>query len=183
MERMSRLPGRAVKHFGWTVQRHQLWLTESHLLCREISVYRETVTRYYYRDIQAIVSGTTTSWRTCNWLAGSLLVFLSGCAIFAAVTGSNVSYVLALFTAGITLAILLGNLALGPSCKTTPYTAAAEAPLHSLGRTRSTEKALNLLLPFIEAAQRDLAPVPEEAPAEAVDSGSDSASEAEDVEQ
>lgn len=165
MEKMSRLPGHAVKNFGWSVQRHQLWLTESHLLCREISGFREQVTRYYYRDIQAVVTAPTNHWKTCNWLAGSLLVFLSGCAVYAAITGSAVAYVLAVVAAAFTLVVLLGNLILGPSCKTTLYTAATEAPLHSLGRRRGTEKALQLLVPFIESAQRDFtypaAPAPD----------------------
>lgn len=157
MVRMSRLPGNAIKNFGWSVQRHQLWLTESYLLCREISGFREEVTRYYYRDIQAVVTAPTNQWKTCNWLTGSLLVFLSGCAIYAAITGSSVAYVLAVVAAVVTLIVLLGNLILGPSCKTTLYTAATEAPLHSLGRRRSAEKTVRLLVPFVEAAQRDLA--------------------------
>lgn len=155
MARMKRLPGRSIKYFGWAMQRHQLWLADDYLLCREIAGYRETVTRYYYRDIQAIVTGATSSWRTCNWLTGSLLVFLSGCAIYAAIAGSTTAYVLALAAAAVTLAILLGNLILGPSCTTTLYTAAAEAPLYSLGRRRSTEKAIGRLLPYIEAAQQE----------------------------
>lgn len=158
METASRLPGRSVKYFGWAVQRHQLWLTESYLLSREITLFQEEVRRYYYRDIQALVLGPTSNWKSCNWLAGSLLVFLSGCALFAAVLGSTPAYVLAVFCAALPFGILLGNLVLGPTCRVTVYTAAAEAPLYSLGRRRSAEKALARLAPFIEAAQRDLAP-------------------------
>ncbi|MBX3177229.1 MAG: hypothetical protein KF886_07715 [Candidatus Hydrogenedentes bacterium] len=158
METASRLPGRSVKYFGWAAQRQQLWLTEEYLLSREIALFQEEVRRYYYRDIQAVVLGPSPSWKTCNWLAGSLLVFLSGCAVFAAALGSTPAYVFALFCAAAPLGILLGNLVLGPTCRVTLYTAAAEAPLYSLGRRRSAEKALNRLAPFIEAAQRDMAP-------------------------
>jgi hypothetical protein len=155
MERMQRLPGRSIKYFGWGIQRHQLWLAEGYLLSREISVVQEEVRRYHYRDIQAIVYTPTNHWKTCNWLAGSLLVFLSCCGIFAAILGSTPAYILAAITAAAPLIVLLGNLLLGPSCHTVLYTAAAEAPLYSLGRQRGAEKAIARLLPFIQAAQRD----------------------------
>ena len=158
MARMSRLPGRAIKHFGWAMQRHQLWMAEEYLLSREITILQEDVRRYYYRDIQAIVSTPTRTWITCSWLAGALLVFLVGCGILAAVMGSPVAVALAAITGSVPLVILLGNLILGPSCKTTLYTAAADAPLFSLGRRRAADRAIARLLPFIEAAQRGMTP-------------------------
>ena len=156
MERMQRLPGRSKKYFGWGARRYQLWLTESNLLSREIAGYSETVRRYYYRDIQAIVTGPTGAWRTFTLLTGLLLLFLVFCAGLAAYLGSDVAFVLAFIAGAFDLALLLGNLVLGPSCKTVLYTAVAEAPLYSLGRSRSAERAIALLTPFIEAAQRDL---------------------------
>jgi hypothetical protein len=156
MSRMSRLPGRSIKNFGWALQRHQLWLTEQYLMSREISMFEEVVRRYYYREIQAILTGPTTRFRTCNWLAGSLLVFLFVCAVAASLTGSTVAFALSAAAAVVPLIILVGNLLLGPTCRTTLYTAAAEVELHSLGRRRSAEKAIALLLPFVEAAQRDV---------------------------
>jgi len=155
MARLSRLPGRSIKYFGWAMQRHQLWLTEEYILSREITMLQEEVRRYYYGDIQAIVTSPTRSYVTCNWLAGSLIVFLAACLGLSAFVGSPVAIVLAVVAAVVPLVILLGNLMLGPTCKTTLYTAAAEAPLYSLGRQRSTAKAITSLLPFVEAAQRD----------------------------
>lgn len=155
---MSRLPGRAIKHFGWAMQRHQLWMSEAYLLSREITLLQEEVRRYYYRDIQAIVCTPTRTWIIGNWLAGSLLGFLAACGTLAAVLDSPVAMVLAVITGVVPLIILLGNLILGPTCKTTLYTAAAEAPLHSLGRRRAAERAVTRLLPFIQAAQQMRAP-------------------------
>jgi len=158
MARMSRLPGRAIKHFGWAMQRHQLWMSEEYLLSREITLIQEDVRRYYYRDIQAIISTPTRTWITCSWLAGTLLVILAACGILAAVMGSPVAVALAAVSGAVPLAILLGNLILGPSCRTMLYTAATEATLHSLGRQRAADRAVALLLPFIEAAQRGVTP-------------------------
>lgn len=160
MEQMRRLPGRSIRHFGLGFQRHQLWLTETHVLYREIFGYREDVKRFYYRDIQAIVSTPTSSWKTCSWIAGSLLVFLAICGGVSAYLGAMMPFALAWVLATVSLVILLGNFVLGPSCSTTLYTAAAEAPLYSLGRKRSAEKAIARISAMAQEAQRDR-PAPE----------------------
>lgn len=157
MERMTRLPGRSIRHFGLGFQRHQLWLSGEYVLYREIFGYREDVKRFYYRDIQAIVCTPTGSWRTCSWLSGSLLVFLVICGALSAYEGVMLPFALAWIGATFSLVILLGNLVLGPSCSTTLYTAAAEAPLYSLGRKRSAEKAVASISEQVQQAQRDMA--------------------------
>lgn len=157
MERMKRLPGRSVRHFGLGFQRHQLWLAGEYVLYREIFGYREEVKRFYYRDIQAIVCTPTRSWRTCSWLSGSLLIFLAICGGVSAYQGVMLPFALAWIGATFSLAILLGNLVLGPSCSTMLYTAAAEAPLFSLGRRRSAEKAIARISERIQQAQQGMA--------------------------
>lgn len=165
---MKRLPGRSIRYFGLGFQRHQLWLAESHVLYREIFGYHEDVKRFYYRDIQAIVCTPTGSWRVCNWLAGSLLLFLAICGGISAYQGYMVPFVLAWIAATLALSILLGNLVLGPSCRTTLYTAAAEAPLYSLGRKRSAEKAIARITAMVQQAQQNMAKVPQPEAAEPV---------------
>ncbi len=161
MEQMRRLPGRSIRHFGLGFQRHQLWLTESHVLYREIFGYREDVKRFYFRDIQAIVCTPTRTWRVCSWLAGSLLVFLAICGGVSAYLGYMLPFAMAWILATVALVILLGNLVLGPSCATTLYTAAAEAPLYSLGRKRSAEKAIARIAVMVQHAQKDMVEVPQ----------------------
>lgn len=156
MERMKRLPGRSIRHFGLGFQRHQLWLAEEYVLYREIFGYSEEVKRFYYRDIQAVVCTPTGSWRTCSWLSGLLLVFLVICGGLSAYEGIMVPFALAWIGATFSLVILMGNLVLGPSCSTTLYTAAAEAPLYSLGRKRSAEKAIVWIGERVQQAQRDM---------------------------
>jgi hypothetical protein len=156
METMRRLPGRSMRNFGWSFQRHQLWLADTHVLYREIFGYREDVKRFYFRDIQAIVCTPTSTWETCSWLSAALLVFLAICGGFFAYLGAMVPFTIAWVLATLALMILLGNLVLGPSCSTTLYTAAAEAPLYSLGRKRSAEKAIARISARVQDAQRDL---------------------------
>ncbi len=157
---MRRLPGRSIRHFGLGFQRHQLWITESHVLYREIFGYREDVKRFYFRDIQAIVCTPTRTWRVCSWLAGSLLVFLAICGGVSAYLGYMLPFAMAWILATVALVILLGNLVLGPSCSTTLYTAAAEAPLYSLGRKRSAEKSIARIAVMVQHAQKDMVEVP-----------------------
>ncbi len=168
MLKMSRLPGRAVKRFGWSLERHQLWLSGEYLLHREISGYREEVKRYYYGDIQAIVSGPSLGFRTCNILCLLVLSLLSLLALAMYLTSASVTaYTLVFLGAGLSGFTLSGNLIFGPTCKTTLYTATSEAQLYSLGRRRSTEKAIARILPFIEAAQGAYAaPTPSTEPVE-----------------
>ena len=161
MEQMRRLPGRSIRQFGISFQRHQLWLAETHVLYREIFGYREEVKRFYFRDIQAIVCTPTSRWKTCSWLAGSLLVFLAICGGVSAYLGAMVPFVLAWVLATLALTILLGNLVLGPSCSTTLYTAAAEAPLYSLGRKRSAEKTIARITAMVQHAQQDMGEEPQ----------------------
>jgi hypothetical protein len=155
MPTMTRLPGRATKTFGFTTLRYQLWLTPEYLMFREIAGYRETVKRYYYTDIQAIVTTPTRAGRICT-LVTSILV-LAAIALTVAVTRTAVPDAIAvipLFLGFIALLVLVGNLFFGPTCSTTLYTATSEARLFSLGRQWATRRALERILPFIEAAQR-----------------------------
>lgn len=156
MLKMSRLPGRSVKSFGCSFQRHQLWMSHEYLLYREISGYREEVKRFYYRDIQAIVCGSTRSWRVFNWLCGVIALFgLVWIFYTLFLGGTRLPLFFPIFFLGVSAPLLLGNLWLGPTCKTTLYTATSEAPLYSLGRRRSARKAIDLVMPFIEAAQSE----------------------------
>lgn len=160
---MIRLPGRSLRKFGGSPKRYQLWLTPEYLLFREIASYRESVKRYYYSDIQAIVSGPTRHAQWCTIISGVLFLVFGGLGAYVLLADYYASAVaLAIFPlalAAIALLILLGNLFLGPTCKTTLYTATSEARLYSLGRQRSAARAMDRLLPYIEAAQgREAAP-------------------------
>lgn len=156
MERIRRLPGRAVRHFGFGVQRHQLWLADKFLLYREILGWREDVRRFYYEDIQAVVCTPTGHGRTCTRVTLAILVIALPVAFWATWAGNPAAFVLSWIVAVVVLVILLGNLFLGPTCRTTLYTATAEAPLFSLGRMRSADRAIARLSERIADAQAHL---------------------------
>lgn len=165
MERMRRLPGRAVRHFGFGVQRHQLWLADKFLLYREILGWREDVRRFYYEDIQGVVCTPTGHGRACTGVTFAILVVALPAAIWATWVGNPVAFVLSWIVSVVVLVILLGNLFLGRTCRTTLYTATAEAPLYSLGRMRSADRAIARLSERIAQAQAHLPTV--EAPEDA----------------
>jgi len=154
MIKMSRLPGRSIKGFGWPIMRYQLWLSTEHLVHRNIHLFGEKVRRYNFDDIQAIVSGPTGRWRTVNIVTSSLLVLLAALEVYLAVSDAPLALIaMPLIAMGIIVGILTGNLYLGPTCKTILYTATSEAPLFSLGRRRTATRSIELILPFVEAAQ------------------------------
>ncbi|MCF6283932.1 MAG: hypothetical protein L3K26_01890 [Candidatus Hydrogenedentes bacterium] len=154
MLKMSRLPGRSIREFGWSIKRHQLWLSTEYLLYRELSPFGEKVNRYYHGDIQAIISGPTRSWGRANIVMGSLLALFAALIAYLIVADAPTPLIaFPAIGAGIVGLVLSGNLFLGPTCKTILYTATSEAPLYSLGRQRSAQKAIERILPFIEAAQ------------------------------
>lgn len=153
---MRRLPGRAVRHFGFGVQRHQLWLADKFLLYREILGWREDVRRFYYEDIQAVVCTPTGHGRSCTRVTLAILLVTLPAAAWATWVGNPAAFVLSWIVAVVVLVILLGNLFLGPTCRTTLYTATAEAPLFSLGRMRSADRAIARLSERIADAQAHL---------------------------
>lgn len=126
------------------------------------------VKRYYYGDIQAIVCGPTNASRVLTIILTVVLVSMGLLIALLAASGSPASVIaVTAFFMVLPAICLVVNLLLGPSCRTTLYTATSEAPLYSLGRKRAAEKAIALVLPFIEAAQRGEAPAaePVQAPA------------------
>ena len=159
MSAMTRLPGRATKGFGFTTMRYQLWLTPEYLMAREIAGYRETVKRYYYNDIQAIVSGPTRHAFWCTVVTATLVAIFGGLTAYVIISDvPDPVAILPGFVAAIALPILIGNLILGPTCKTTLYTATSEARLFSLGRQRATNRAIERILPYIENSQGNTVP-------------------------
>ena len=51
---------------------HSLWLAEDHLLVVESTGYSEEYTRYYLKDIQAIISRRSSRGKALNAVSGSL---------------------------------------------------------------------------------------------------------------
>ncbi|HYT61310.1 MAG TPA: hypothetical protein VEL06_14135 [Haliangiales bacterium] len=155
-----RLPGKGLRRQGnWiavTRTNSTLWLGKDHLLCVDsLGGYSEDYKRFYYRDIQAIITRETDSWRNGNLIfgIGSVLVTL-----VAWMTSSGVVLGFWLGLAGFLFILLLINLLRGRTCACHLRTAVQTEHLPSLKRLRTARKAIALLKPLIEEAQGTIPP-------------------------
>ena len=142
-----RLPGSAFS----ARTRASLYLGGDHLLSVHNSGYTESYKRFYFRDIQAIVTqktGDGTLWSiffsifTAAWILIALII-----------DDPVLSIVFGWMPAGLFLFSFIVNLFRGPTCKSYIYTAVTKEKLHSLGRLRNTQRVMNQVRPFIETAQ------------------------------
>ena len=143
---------------GVRMTRHTLWLGPDHLISVRHHGYTEEYKRFYFSDIRAIIA-----YRTSRWTF-SLLGFgvVGGLLLYVTLLGSlagwgPVVYVTGLFGVLLTACFSV-DLARGPTCVTTLYTAVQAERLHALSRIRALEKALERLHPFVNAAQEDMPP-------------------------
>lgn len=146
--RYRRLPGKK-KNFLLGYQ--TLWLGPDHLLSVESTRFRENYKRFYYGDIQSIITRKTVTGKIQN-------LFLTGfCGLFAliALVGGDRLTFFWVF-AGLFLIALGINHWKGPSCVCHIQTAVQREKLSPLNRLKRVRKALNLLRPLIERAQGDL---------------------------
>lgn len=143
-----RLPGRARRLMGSTT----LWMGRDHLLLVEGRGYTETYRRFYYRDIQFVLT------RRSNRAVVLSLVFavlLAGVATAAWLTGREFLMFWAI-PGGCFLLLLLINLAKGPTCLCDLRTGVQTARLDSLHRLRKARKAIGRLRRSIDEAQGSL---------------------------
>jgi multisubunit Na+/H+ antiporter MnhG subunit len=152
------LPGRGRRagfvSFGISSGWSSLWLGPDHLLSVDSQNYREEYKRFYYRDIQAVITRRTaraTGWNTVLVILLALFVAL----IFVAeLHGRIIGGILA----GTTLLILLINLVRGPTGVCHLITAVHTEQLPSLNRLKTARKVVARLRPLIEAAQGTVTP-------------------------
>jgi hypothetical protein len=132
---------------------HTLWLGEDHLLAVESNGYSEEYTRYYLKEIQAIVTRRSSWGMVLNIIAATLVAI----SLFAGIGGyengpSPVSVTAGIFGAFFLL-LLLWNLFRGPTCYCQLRTPVGIEKLHALDRIRSVRKVLEILRPLIGQLQ------------------------------
>ena len=158
----KKLPGRSRKHFGLFVRnRHRLWLGSDHILNLRVAGYSETSKRFYLKDIQALVITRTSTGKIANIVVGLLAATPALIAAILLVSfgdAATVSAVMLGILAALFALILLLNTAFGPTCICKLHTAVQVEDLTSLRRLRSARKTMDILTPFIEAAQGRLTP-------------------------
>ncbi len=153
-----RLPGRGRRRGSFlalTATRAGLWAGNDHLLCVFSTGYTEEYKRFYYRDIQAIITRKSNGGAVINSISALFLTFFA----FLALTRTTPAVAVVWWiVAGISLLVLAFNLVLGPTCVCHVQTAVSREELPSLGRERNARKAIAILKPLIEAAQGALTP-------------------------
>ena len=133
---------------------HTLWRGANHLLQIYARWGTEDYKRYYFNDIQAIITRKTDIGKIQNFVTGALAGLFS---LFAATaTGGWVTF--NAIIAIVILSILIINLIKGPTCETHLLTAVQTEKLHSLNRIKKAQAVMNQLKPIIERVQGHLAP-------------------------
>ena len=132
---------------------YTLWLGEDHLLSVQCTGYTEDYSRYYFKDIQAIVSQRSSRGKVINAVCGAL----SALALLAGANGSDGLHFAADLFGGLFLLLLLWNVALGPTCICRVRTSLGLELLPALGRVRSVKKLLEKVVPLIRALQGEIA--------------------------
>ena len=146
-----RLPG----SFFSLRTRARLYMGKDHLLSLLNKGYTESYKRFYYKDIQAVVTQKTADGTVWNI---SFAIFTAAWILIALVIDEPVlSFVFGWIPAGVFLVLFIGNLISGPTCVSYIYTAVTKEKLRSLNRLRKTHNVMNTLRPFIDAAQGTLA--------------------------
>lgn len=147
----QRLPG---KKKGFLIGHHTLWQGADHLLQIYSRLGVEDYKRYYFDDIQAIITRKTGSGRIQNIVIGALSGLF---CLFAVTSGGGWSFFHAALAAAILL-ILLINVLKGPTCETVLLTAVQTEKLYSLHRLKTTEPVMNRLRSIIERRQGRIDP-------------------------
>lgn len=145
-----RLPGRARAGFCL----HSLWLGGDHLLAVEDLGVKQRFRRFAYGDVKLLRVRVTSA----QGLRLSIAFVLGAAALAVALASPAPGRAAWLAVAALLLLALGRELWLGPTCITTLHTAVSSAPLPSLGRLRTAERAIALLAPLIRARQQPAPP-------------------------
>ena len=150
-QKYKKLPG---SKKGFLFGKYTLWQGSDHLLHIFSRFGVEGYKRFYFSDIQAIITRKTVVGKVLNGiLAGLILLFLLPVHL---IEGHGSLFFLAL--AAVILLLLLINLYRGPTCQTKLLTAVQTEKLHSLHRLKNTGNIMDRLGPLIRQTQGSLKP-------------------------
>ncbi len=139
---------------GFLIGRYTLWQGVDHLLHVFSRIGIEDYKRFYFNDIQAIITRKTIAGKVQNIVLGFLMLLLTLPAIL---NDGGWSVFWAAFAGGVLLLLLI-NLYRGPTCETKLLTAVQTEKLHSLHRLNNAFKVMDRLRPHIQSAQGTLSP-------------------------
>src|SRR6266567_54941 len=145
-----RLPGRGAGLLSYS----RLWLGPDHLLLARTAFFSEEYKRFYFRDIQAVVTRRTERREILNVIFAFTAIFFGVLSVF---TNSGWRTFLFVMT-GTVLFALLVNWLRDPTCTCHVRTAVQTEELSPLKRLRTARKVIERLKPKIQEAQGLLAP-------------------------
>ena len=154
--RYKRLPGRGPRRGGFitvSLSRCSLYLGDDHVLAVDNNGFSEDYKRFYFSDIQGIITRRTR--RGSTWsivLALMIACSLSG-ALFLEKEPTRIFFWV---LSGAFLVFFLINVLSGPTCICHIMTAVQEDQLPSLNRLRVARRVIGTLRGVIEKAQGNL---------------------------
>jgi hypothetical protein len=154
----KRLPGKGARK-GRIItppfSRCSLYLGDDHILAVDNHSFSEDYRRFYFADIQAIITRKTRGGAVWS----IVLAFMIACSLAAALFLEKESIrIFSWSLSGAFLAILLINILRGPSCICHILTAVQEDQLPSLHRLRLALRVIDILRLAIEKVQGRLSP-------------------------
>ena len=145
-----RLPGRKAGFLSYC----RLWLGTDHLLLARTTGFSEEYKRFYFRDIQAVVTRRTERREILSVILAFTAIVFGVMSVFSPSGWWAFFFVLT----GTVLFALLMNWLRGPTCVCHLRTAVQTEELSPLKRLRTTRKVIERLKPKIQEAQGPLAP-------------------------
>ena len=145
----QKLPGARRSPF----RKATLWLASDHILSIDSHRFSEEYKRYYFKDIQAIVVRQTTG-STALTKAIEVVIVLALLALAAWFLESRGAAIVG----GLILIPYVIGRSLGPRCVCQLITAVSSDKLPSLDRLRTAERALRIIGPLVQEAQREQSP-------------------------
>lgn len=149
-----RLPGKKRGIGHWST----LWMGDDHLLSVSSNGYSESYTRFYFKDIKAVVARLTNRGRMWNVILGMMLG-VSLLAFFSSFGDGTTSWSVTMTILAFLLLVgLLVNTLRGPTCRCHILMPLGIHELPTLGRIRTVRKVLDRLRPLIEERQGTTVP-------------------------
>lgn len=154
----KRLPGRGPRRGGFisiSLSRCSLYLADDHVLAVESTGFSEDYKRFYFSDIQAIITRKTR--RGAFW--STILALMIACSLMGALyLEAGSLHIFFWILSGTFLAFLLVNTFRGPTCICHIKTAVQQDQLPSLNRLRIARRVIEMFRPAIERVQGKLSP-------------------------
>jgi hypothetical protein len=156
--RYQRLPGRGPRRRGlitFSFSRCSLYLADDHVLAVDSNGFSEDYKRFYFSDIQGIITRRTR--RGGTW--SIVLALMIACSLMGALFLEKEAVRIFFWVlSGAFLVFLLVNAFRGPTCVCHILTAVQEDQLPSLNRLRVARKVIRTLQDAIESVQGRLSP-------------------------